>query len=68
MGLLKGNFSFARFHVEGQLPQAFLNEITHFFQEYKKLEGKTTEILGWENAQKAMESIEYSMKLFKEIE
>jgi inorganic pyrophosphatase len=50
------------------LPQAFLNEITHFFQEYKKLEGKTTEILGWENAQKAMESIEYSMKLFKEIE
>ena len=27
MGLLKGNFTFARFHVEGQLPQAFLNFI-----------------------------------------
>ena len=25
MGLLKGNFSFARFRVEGQLPQAFFN-------------------------------------------
>jgi recombination associated protein RdgC len=25
MGLLKGSFTFARFHVEGQLPQAFLN-------------------------------------------
>jgi hypothetical protein len=25
MGLLKGNFSFSRFNVEGQLPQAFLN-------------------------------------------
>lgn len=25
MGLLKGNFTFARFHIEGQLPQAFLN-------------------------------------------
>jgi inorganic pyrophosphatase len=49
------------------LPQAFLNEITHFFQEYKKLEGKTTEILGWENAKKAVESIKYSMNLYKEI-
>ena len=27
MGLLKGYFTFARFHVEGQLPQAFLNFI-----------------------------------------
>ena len=25
MSLLKGNFTFMRFHVEGQLPQAFLN-------------------------------------------
>jgi len=25
MGLFKGNFSFARFHVEGQLPKAFFN-------------------------------------------
>src|SRR5271169_1485313 len=25
MGLLKGNFTFMKFHVEGQLPQAFLN-------------------------------------------
>ena len=25
MGLLKGSFTFARFHVDGQLPQAFLN-------------------------------------------
>jgi len=49
------------------LPQAFLNEITHFFQEYKKLEGKTTEILGWENVKKALESIKYSMNLYKEI-
>jgi recombination associated protein RdgC len=27
MGLLKGSFTFSRFHVEGQLPQAFLNFI-----------------------------------------
>ena len=29
MGLLKGNFSFARFHVEGQLPQAFFNFVNN---------------------------------------
>jgi len=27
MGLLKGNFTFSRFSVEGQLPQAFFNFI-----------------------------------------
>ena len=27
MGLLKGSFTFARFHVDGQLPKAFLNFI-----------------------------------------
>ncbi len=27
MGLLKGSFTFSRFHVDGQLPQAFLNFI-----------------------------------------
>lgn len=29
MGLLKGNFSFARFHVEGQLPQEFFNFVNN---------------------------------------
>jgi hypothetical protein len=29
MGLLKGNFSFSRFHVEGQLPQAFLTFVNN---------------------------------------
>ncbi|MGV8059277.1 MAG: recombination-associated protein RdgC [Smithellaceae bacterium] len=29
MGLLKGNFSFARFHVEGQLPKEFFNFVNN---------------------------------------
>ena len=49
------------------VPQAFLNEIVHFFQDYKKLEGKKTEVLGWENAEKALEAIKYSMELYKKI-
>jgi len=50
MGLLKGNFSFARFHVEGQLPQAFLNFVNNrikansFREKPKSTEEKR---LGW---------------------
>jgi hypothetical protein len=29
MGLLKGNFSFAQFHVEGQLPPDFLDFVNN---------------------------------------
>lgn len=49
------------------VPQAFLNEIIHFFQDYKKLEGKKTEVLGWENAEKAFEAIVHSMELYKKM-
>lgn len=49
------------------VPQALLNEIIHFFQDYKKLEGKTTEVLGWENAEKAFEAIKHSMELYQEL-
>ena len=49
------------------VPQAFLNEIIHFFQDYKKLEGKKTEVLGWENTEKALEAIKHSMELYKKI-
>jgi hypothetical protein len=50
MGLLKGNFSFARFHVEGQLPQAFLTFVNNrikansFRETVKSTEEKR---LGW---------------------
>ncbi|MFZ1036393.1 MAG: recombination-associated protein RdgC, partial [Smithella sp.] len=50
MGLLKGSFTFARFQVEGQLPQAFLNFINSrikansFTDKFKSMEEKR---LGW---------------------
>lgn len=49
------------------VPQALLNEIMHFFQDYKKLEGKTTEVLRWDNAQEAYEAIKHSMELYEEL-
>ena len=48
------------------VPKHLLDEIAHFFKEYKHLEGKTTEVLGWENAEKALEAIEHSIELYKE--
>ncbi len=50
MGLLKGNFTFARFQVEGQLPSSFLNFInnrikTHSFREMPK--STEEKRLGW---------------------
>lgn len=45
-----------------------LDEIAHFFKEYKYLEGKVTEVLGWESAEKAFEAIEHSIDLYKKEE
>ncbi|MBU4534498.1 MAG: inorganic diphosphatase [Euryarchaeota archaeon] len=42
-----------------------LKEIEHFFQEYKHLEGKSTQILGWENAENAFKAIEHSIDLYQ---
>ncbi|WP_414469367.1 inorganic diphosphatase [Methanobacterium sp. ACI-7] len=47
-----------------QIPKPLLDEIAHFFKEYKHLEGKTTEVLGWENASKALEAVEHSIELY----
>jgi inorganic pyrophosphatase len=49
------------------VPPSLLKEIAHFFEDYKKLEGKTTEVLGWEKASQAFEAIKHSMELYKEI-
>ncbi len=42
-----------------------LKEIEHFFKEYKHLEGKSTQILGWENAENAFKAIEHSIDLYQ---
>lgn len=48
------------------LPEHFLNEIVHFFQTYKLLENKKTEVLGWEGKESAIKEIEDSIKAYDE--
>ncbi|AJC71840.1 MAG: inorganic diphosphatase [Thermococcus sp.] len=48
------------------VPKAFLDEIAHFFQRYKELQGKVTKIEGWGNAEEAKKEILRAIELYKE--
>ncbi|MDI6644496.1 MAG: inorganic diphosphatase [Methanobacteriaceae archaeon] len=58
---------FAEINDIDDLPKHLLEEIAHFFKEYKTLEGKETEIIGWVNKKEAIEAIEHSIDLYKKI-
>jgi inorganic pyrophosphatase len=49
------------------LPEHLLDEIQHFFAEYKKLQGKKTEVLGWKGREEALTAIERSIQLYKDM-
>lgn len=67
IGVPVNDIRFNDFQNIQDIPSAFLEEIEHFFNEYKKLEEKTTVILGWKNAKRAFETIEYSIKLYHTV-
>jgi inorganic pyrophosphatase len=48
------------------VPQSYLNEVAHFFEVYKDLEGQRTKPIGWEDAAAAKEEILRSVKLYQE--
>ncbi len=48
-----------------QVPKHYLDEIAHFFQEYKKLEGgKFSKVKGWEGKDKALELLKEARQRF----
>jgi inorganic pyrophosphatase len=46
------------------IEKPILNEISHFFEAYKKLEGKKVKIAGWYNAKEAKKIILEAIKTF----
>lgn len=48
------------------VPKHFLNEVAHFFQTYKQLQGIEVTPKGWENAEAAYEVIKRSIEAYKE--
>src|SRR6185295_7915988 len=47
------------------VPDAFLNEVEHFFNTYKQLEGSTVESFGWGSRADGMKCIHESMKVYE---
>ncbi len=57
---------FSNVHSLEDLPEHLLKEISNFFETYKILEEKETEILGWHDATESLAKIEHSRKLYRE--
>lgn len=51
----------------GDVPKHFLNEIAHFFQTYKQLQGIQVTTKGWEDAAKAHEVINQCIGRYREM-
>ena len=56
---------FEDYHDINDVPKHFLNEIAHFFQTYKQLQGIQVEPKGWENADRAKEVIQICVERYK---
>mgnify|MGYP006177557697 CR=1 FL=1 len=50
-----------RVHDIHDIPSEFRDEIEHFFQIYKDLEGKRMEVMGWKKSEAAMEIVKESI-------
>jgi inorganic pyrophosphatase len=50
------------------LPQSVIDELTYFYNNYKRAERIVTEVLKWEDADKAKEIIVWAQEQYKNIE
>ncbi|MBS7620105.1 inorganic diphosphatase [Candidatus Bathyarchaeota archaeon] len=47
------------------IPQSVIRELTYFFDNYKRAEGKTTKVQRWEDVDEAMKIIEWTRECYK---
>lgn len=66
IAVAKDDVSVAHINEISQLPQSFLAEINHFFEEYKRLEKKTVKVEGFQDKQTACKIIEESVVRYKQ--
>ena len=57
---------FDDYHDIEDVPKHFLNEVAHFFQTYKQLQGIQVTPQGWEGAEAAKEVILRTVQRYKE--
>ena len=55
-------------HIESleDIPSSLIRELTYFFENYKRAEGKETSVERWEDAEEAKRIIEWSMDYYRE--
>lgn len=58
---------FGDYHDIGDIPKHFLQEVAHFFETYKQLQGIPVEPKGWEDAAAAHAVIGQAIKRYKEL-
>jgi inorganic pyrophosphatase len=58
---------YAEYKDLDDVPSHFLKETAHFFEVYKRLEGKETTIIGWEGADAAKRRIQYAIALYRKV-
>ncbi len=58
---------YSNFNSYKEIPQHILDEIVNFFQTYKAMQNKKTEVTGWEDAQHAKKEITESMEEYKKL-
>ncbi|NLX08562.1 MAG: inorganic diphosphatase [Chloroflexi bacterium] len=56
---------FDDYHDLKDVPKHFLNEIAHFFETYKQLQGIPVTPKGWEDADRAREVVVQAMELYR---
>jgi inorganic pyrophosphatase len=56
---------YERYKDAGDASQHILKEISHLFETYKTLEGRTTKVLGWENVETAKAAITRCQELYR---
>ncbi len=62
----KGDPMYREINSKEQLPPHLLNEISNFFETYKILEHKKTEVKGWKGKDEALREVERSIGMYKE--
>ncbi|HCM32566.1 inorganic diphosphatase [Chryseobacterium sp.] len=68
IAIAENDSSMLHIHDIEDLPAYTINEIRNFFEEYKKLEGKTVQVFGFKNKKEAFNCIEESLMMYaKEI-
>lgn len=58
------DMSVSHFNDISELPEHLLSQVHRFFEDYKKMEKKTVEVLEFQNNEKAWKIVEDSIKLY----